>query len=287
MGAAVHHTLADGLAALNFINSWADLTRGTQVAVLPFLDRTLLRARQPPSVISDHIEYNQTAGGQKPTYNSVRPPFSSTIFKLSKDQIAILKRNGGGPSCVSTFRAAVAHIWRCACKARRLAGGQQTRLYMTADARARVSPPLPHGYLGNAIFRFSAIALAGDIISGALETGASKVRAATARLDDEYVRSLIDFLEMKEDVRGLAKGSWVMPATDLWVISWQGLPIYDADFGWGRPSFMGRARLQFSGLVYISPNAVDDGGLTIAVALEPETMPRFEEIFYGDIVRMG
>ncbi|CAA7410359.1 unnamed protein product [Spirodela intermedia] len=148
---------------------------------------------------------------------------------------------------------------------------------MTADARSRVRPPLSQGYLGNAIFRCSAVASAGEIISGAL---------ATARLDDEYVRSLIDFLEVKEDVRGLAKGSWVMPATDVWVISWQGLRIYDAEFGWGRPTFMGRARLQFRGLVYISPNPLDDGGLTIAMALEPETMPRFEEIFYGDIVRM-
>ncbi|CAN6202603.1 unnamed protein product [Urochloa humidicola] len=84
-----------------------------------------------------------------------------------------------------------------------------------------------------------------------LGAAADRISGATARLDDGYVRSLVDYLdEVVGDGAGLCKGEWVMPETDLWVIRWQsrcrGLPIYDdADFGWGRPAFMCRACLQF------------------------------------------
>ncbi|ONK81915.1 uncharacterized protein A4U43_C01F34230 [Asparagus officinalis] len=154
---------------------------------------------------------------------------------------------------------------------------------MTADARARMHPPLPAGYLGNAIFRSSAVATAGDISSNTIEFGAEKIGEATKKLNDEYVRSLIDYLDAVEDVKGLQKGKWAMPRSDLWVISWQGLPIYEADFGWGRPVFMGRACLQFAGLVYVMQEPGEGGGITLAVALEPESMERFKEVIYEDL----
>jgi shikimate O-hydroxycinnamoyltransferase len=193
-----------------------------------------------------------------------------------------------GNKKVSTFKAVVAHVWRCACMARGLAGDADTRLYMTADARSRVRPPLPAGYLGNAIFRASTVAKAGDVVSEPLDGVAGRVSDATARLDDEYVRSLVDCLEqVVSDAAGLRKGEWVMPETDLWVISWQGLPIYDADFGWGRPAFMGRACLQFSGLVYLVPGPDGDGRLDVVMAMEPKSLDRFKELFYELIKGAG
>lgn len=277
VGAAIHHTAADGLAALDFVNTWAAIARDEEAAPpRPWLDRTLLRARSPPDVRFDHSEYSRRrgAGGDPKT---ARVPFDSAILPMSKTQVDALKAG----KKVSTFKAVVAHVWRCACTARGLAGDEDTRLYMTADARSRVRPPLPEGYLGNAIFRASTVAKAGDVVSEPLDAVAGRVADATARLDDEYVRSLVDCLEqVVGDAAGLRKGEWVMPETDLWVISWQGLPIYDADFGWGRPAFMGRACLQFSGLVYLVPGPDGDGRLDVAVAMEPKSLARFKELLY-------
>jgi shikimate O-hydroxycinnamoyltransferase len=276
VGAAIHHTAADGLAALDFVNTWAAIaSKGAdEAAPRPWLDRTLLRARSPPDVRFDHSEYSPRGGGGPKT---ARVPFDSAILPMSKTQVDALRAG----KKVSTFKAVVAHVWRCACIARGLAGDEDTRLYMTADARSRVRPPLPEGYLGNAIFRASAVAKAGDVVSEQLDAVAGRVSGATARLDDEYVRSLVDYLEqVVGDVAGLRKGEWVMPETDLWVISWQGLPIYDADFGWGRPAFMGRACLQFSGLVYLVPGPDGDGRLDVVVAMEPKSLARFKELLY-------
>lgn len=282
LGAAIHHTAADGLAALDFVNAWAAIARGDVgvPAAGPCLDRTLLRARAPPSVRFDHAEYSRRGGESKP-----RVPFGSAILPMSKDQIDALKGGAGQGRRLSTFKAVVAHVWRCACKARGLAATEDTRLYMTADARSRVHPPLPRSYMGNAIFRASAATKVSDVASGPLDAVAEKVTGATTRLDDEYVRSLLDYLELQAaDASGLRKGEWVMPETDLWVISWQGLPIYDADFGWGRPAFMGRACLQFSGLVYLVPGPDDDGRLDVVVAMEPESLSRFREVFYQELM---
>uniref|UniRef100_A0A0D9YUV0 Uncharacterized protein n=1 Tax=Oryza glumipatula TaxID=40148 RepID=A0A0D9YUV0_9ORYZ len=41
----MQHHVADGFSGLHFINSWADLCRGVPIAVMPFIDRTLVRAR--------------------------------------------------------------------------------------------------------------------------------------------------------------------------------------------------------------------------------------------------
>lgn len=287
LGTAIHHTAADGLAALDFVNTWAAIARGTDNAAaehyLPWLDRTLLRARSPPVVRFDHPEYSRRGDGR----SSSKVPFDTAILPMSKTQIDSLKQAGVGAQGkkLSTFQAVVPHVWRCACKARGLAGTEDTRLYLTADARSRLSPPLPAGYFGNAIFRASTVAKAGNITSEPLAAAADRVASATAGLNDEHVRSLVDYLDqlLVGDAAGLRKGEWVMPETDLWVISWQGLPIYDADFGWGRPAFMGRACLQFSGLVYLVPGPDGDGRLDVCVAMEPQSMVKFKELLYEEL----
>ncbi|GJN22515.1 hypothetical protein PR202_gb10084 [Eleusine coracana subsp. coracana] len=288
LGAAIHHTAADGLAALDLVNTWAAIARGADDIPMPrpWLDRTLLRARSPPVVRFDHAEYSRGGGGSsKKKVN----PFDSAILPLSKSQVDSLKDEGDSKKKkkLSTFQAVVAHVWRCACKARGFTGTEDTRLYMTADARSRLtSPPLPRGYFGNAIFRASAVAKAGAVVAEPIAAVADMVSGATRGLDDERVRSLVDYLEelVSDGAAGLRKGEWVMPETDLWVISWQGLPIYDADFGWGRPVFMGRACLQFSGLVYLVPGPPDgDGRLDVCVAMEPQSMVRFKQLIYEEL----
>ncbi|PKA46786.1 Shikimate O-hydroxycinnamoyltransferase [Apostasia shenzhenica] len=283
LGAAVHHAAADGLGALHFVNSWANITGGHGIPEAPVLDRTVFRTRSPLSVTSNHVEYSQNPSPAAAA--AAERPFESTILKLSKKQLFILKASSSTSNKpLSTFKAVVAYTWRCACVARGLGPENPTRLYMTADARTRLRQPLPASYLGNAIFRTSADASVGELLSNPL-CGAAKIDDATKRLDDEFVRSLVDYLEDKVGAAGLRKGSWVMPATDLWVISWLGLPIYEADFGWGKPFYMGRACLQFSGLVYIVPSspAEEDVGMSLVVALESGNMGRFKEVFYEDL----
>ncbi|TVU12294.1 hypothetical protein EJB05_45930, partial [Eragrostis curvula] len=256
----------DGRAFANFLNTWAAIARGVDAAAMPrpCLDRTLLRARSPPAVRFDHaaVYSGRSGGGANPNVAS-----EAAVLPVSRNQVDALKGSAGGARSkkVTTFSAVVAHVWRCACMARGLEGTEDTRLYMTSDARSRVRPPLPDGYLGNAVVRASAVAKVDAIISGSLGAAAKRVSDATARLNDEFVRSLVDHVELAtsdaEAAAGLRIAEWkVIPETDLWVVSWLGMAFSDVDFGWGRPAFVRQATIK-GGAVFLVPSPDGRGGL--------------------------
>ncbi|TVU12292.1 hypothetical protein EJB05_45928, partial [Eragrostis curvula] len=287
LATSFHRLAADGGAIGNFLNTWAAIARGFNEAVMPrpCLDRTLLRARSPPAVRFDHTDvYSwRGGGGAKP-----KVPFEAAILPISRFQADALKGSAQGKK-VTTFSTVVAHVWRCACTARGLAGTEDTRLYMTAEARSRVRPPLPDGYLGNTIVRASAVDKVDAIISGSLSITTSRISKAIAMLKDEFIRSLVDYAELAtsdpEAAADLRIQEWtVIPETDLWVVSWLGVTFSDVDFGWGRPSFIRPATIQ-GGAVFLIPSPDCHGGIDVAVAMEPERLARFKELFYEGLQR--
>ncbi|OAY65186.1 Shikimate O-hydroxycinnamoyltransferase [Ananas comosus] len=281
LGTAMHHFATDGPSAFHFIQTWASLARGEAADALPppFLDRTLLRARSPPSVVFDHPEYSPDTFSARST-----APYVAAILKLSKGQIALLKsRASGGSSgyAVSTFRAVTAHVWRCFCVTRKLAPDAQTRLYLPAQIRNHVKPPLPQHYFGNALIRVSAVTTVTELVNGSPSFAVEKIKSAVDKVNDVYVRSVIDYLEL-QGKRCMSARNGVRD-TDLWAISWLGMPMYDADFGWGLPQFMARAQLYSSGFLYVTSSPGKDGGVTAVLGLETENMHRFKDLFYEEL----
>ncbi|KAJ9559718.1 hypothetical protein OSB04_004878 [Centaurea solstitialis] len=57
LGLGMNHCLFDGIAAMEFVKSWSEIARGSPVQRPPFLDRTILTAREPPVVDFDHHEF--------------------------------------------------------------------------------------------------------------------------------------------------------------------------------------------------------------------------------------
>ncbi|URD89428.1 Transferase family [Musa troglodytarum] len=283
LGVGVHHLVSDGVASLLFINAWSDITRGIEPAVPPFLDRSLLLPRSPPSVHFPHDEFKRYAAGIHTSAD--KPAVSTAILELTADQIAALKRSCAAtmpsPRRVTTYEAVASRVWRQACMARRLDAHSETRVYITTDARRRLRPPLPEGYIGNVIFPTVAIAAVGDVVSEPPGDVASRIHRATAIVDDEYLRSALDFMEMEEDVRSLGRWAGNFTSADLSITCWTSLPIYEADFGWGRPEFMGPASMFYGGLCYIMPKPPGkEWGVLVAVSMEAEYMDYFKELLY-------
>ncbi|XP_020082647.1 hydroxycinnamoyltransferase 4-like [Ananas comosus] len=293
----MHHTVIDARSAFHFISTWSAIARGGGGADLPpppFLDHTLLRARSPPVVLFDHPEYKPTPNpnpnpnpnsSPNPNPSSTPAPYASAILRLSQAQVDALKARcccgggGGGGARVSAFRAIVAHVWRCVCAARGLARGAETRLYTMVDVRARLAPPLPPNYFGNAVLRTSVAAAAGELADAPLGSVARRLRAATSPGDD-YARSLVDYLDAVDMDRLPRSG---LPGNDLRVISWMGMSIYDADFGWGEPVFMGPALMYYAGFVYLMTSPGKVGGVSVAVSLEPDTLPTFKKLLFQEL----
>ncbi|CAN0899960.1 Shikimate O-hydroxycinnamoyltransferase, partial [Linum grandiflorum] len=143
LGIGFHHSIADGESIVSFINTWSNMVHGLPPTNLPFLDRTLLRARNPPpSSKFNHIEYDLPPSLIN---NPIRPkPTSMNIFKFTPRQLNALRakvnpsNNNDSRSRYSTYQILTAHIWRCVSRARGLPDDQPTRLHISVDGRLRL-----------------------------------------------------------------------------------------------------------------------------------------------------
>ncbi|KAL6606769.1 hypothetical protein ACP70R_042422 [Stipagrostis hirtigluma subsp. patula] len=279
LGLAVHHSVVDARSAAHFVETWASIARGgggRDAPVPPCFDHRLLSARPTPTVLYDHPEYKPEP---EPVHAVTASTYASAIITLSKAQVSALKARCAG---ASTFRAVVALVWQCACRARSLPADAETRLYSMIDMRARLAPPLPPGYFGNAVIRTSALATVGEVLSNPVGYAARRALAATSQGDD-YARSLVDYLE-GVDAMNLPRSG--ISRAHLRAISWMGMSLHDSDFGWGAPAFMGPALMYYSGFVYVMQAPGKDGAVALALSLEPESMPEFRKVFAEELARL-
>ncbi|CAN7110306.1 shikimate O-hydroxycinnamoyltransferase [Brassica rapa] len=280
LGVGIQHHVSDGLSSIHFINSWSDMARGLDLTLPPFIDRTLLRAREPPHPTFHHVEYQPSPSMKIPLH-----PDNTTvsIFKLSRDLLVALKakaKEDGNTVSYSSYETLAAHVWRSVTKARAFPDDQVTKLYIATDGRSRLRPQLPPGYLGNVVFTATPLAAAGDLLSKPTSYVAGLIHDVLARMDDEYLRSALDYLEMQPDLSALIRGAQTYNCPNLGITSWVRLPIYDADFGWGRPVFMGPSVIAFEGLSFVLPSPTNDGSLSLFIALRTEHMKLFEKYLY-------
>ncbi|KAL1563846.1 shikimate O-hydroxycinnamoyltransferase [Salvia divinorum] len=282
LGVGIQHRVADGFSGLHFINTWSDMARGLDMTLPPFIDRTLLMRRNPPRPQFNHIEYQAPPTMKMTTSNGMNETVVS-IFKLTRQLLNALKaktKEEGDIVTYSSYELLSAHIWRCACKARALPQDQLTKLYTAVEGRSRLQPPLPHGYFGNVIFTATPMALAGDLEYKPLCFGTSKIHNALARMDNDYLRSALDYLELQSDLTPLVRGPHTYCCPNLGITSWVRLPVHDADFGWGRPIFMGPGGIAYEGLAYVLPSPTNDGSLSVVISLQADHMKLFEKVIY-------
>ncbi|XP_059637687.1 hydroxycinnamoyl-CoA:piscidic acid hydroxycinnamoyltransferase-like [Cornus florida] len=298
IGLGISHVLIDGPSAFHFVTEWAKIARGEQSDNPPFLDRSVLLAKVPLAPPSfDHVELNPTPLliGRSDNLEERKKETMVVMLKLSKDQIDKLKkianegksrdRNGGG---YSRYEAVAGHMWRCACRARKLGSQQQTRLDVAINFRNRLD--LPKGYFGNAIARTAAIGMSGEIVSKPLSYTSSKIREAIDKMTGEYVISHLAFVKSQNDMSryrnfhtlGCTKGAFY-GNPNVEITSWASLPLYGADFGWGKEIHMGPAAMGYDGKSFILPGHDDDGSFTIPLRLQVAHMDAFRKFFYEDI----
>lgn len=286
LGIGLQHTLGDGPTGINFINSWAETARGLPLSTEPYINRSLLRAREPPTPTFHHVEYDPPVSMNTvpdTTQDIADPQTTVSIFKITRDQLNSLKdkanKNSDGVK-YSTFNSLAAHIWRCENKARCLPDDQATKLYIPIDGRSRLSPPLPSSFLGNVIFMAATIASHGDVDSEPFSDTAKRIQNILKRMDDEYLRSAIDYMEKVPNVKAPVRGARGFQFPNLSINSWMWLPVYEADFGWGSPMWMGPAKVSQDGKTYVLPSPVKDGSLCVVTCLDTSHMEKFGQLLY-------
>ncbi|KAM6602400.1 hypothetical protein CsatA_022009 [Cannabis sativa] len=290
IGFGFEHHVVDGPSCFHFIESWSRITRGLEMTILPFLDRTLLKSRNPPKPTFQPIEYHNN---NQNTSNISNIPIIGSTFKITKEQLNTLKAkaeekdstNNNNMMMIkaSSYVTLSAHIWKCVCLARDSDNNKISTLFLPINgrfSRRLVEPQIPVGYFGNVIFASVAKAKVSDLKTKPLSYAVNCINQSVKRMDNDRLRSNIDYLELHPNLASVRRGAHTYMNPNLGIISWVRLINYEVDFGWGQPIYVGPGGTMLEGKSYVLPSRNDDGSLLVGIALQPQHMKTFEKLFY-------
>ncbi|MBA0842772.1 hypothetical protein Goarm_002578 [Gossypium armourianum] len=205
-------------------------------------------------------------------------------------KIQEIKANIGDTTYSSRIAALSAFIWTrfiATTQADATHEGEDNRFYAIVHAvnlRKRFNPPLPDHSFGN-LYRI-AMTIPTKNSQQDCRNLVNQIGESIRKIDAENIKRLRDgsgrYLEfMKEGTESFMKGEMIT----FNVTSLCNFPIYEVDFGWGKPAWVGSAGLTFKNLV-VFMDPINGDGIEAWISLKEEEMSTFEndEIMRGFVV---
>ncbi|XP_051152882.1 acyltransferase GLAUCE-like [Andrographis paniculata] len=283
LGFMTNHAILDGKSASEMFHNLASICRGEGLkTVWVDNDRTPLKARTPPQIHFPHNEYLELSKtlSQPSSFTSQKRMSPSPLifsnnyvhklFAFSNETLAKLK-NKTLAKC-STFEAILAHIWRARTRAYFDNLDQESTVLFAVDIRDKITPPLPEAFAGNAVITAFARARARDLIGRPLWFGVERVREGVERVTNEYIRSVIDWLEVHKGIPATGNGG------AFYVSAWWKLTFGEVDLGFGWPQHAGPIVSGNDEFVLF----LDDGnsGINVWLGLDKDKMDNFSSCVY-------
>ncbi|WVZ08092.1 hypothetical protein V8G54_021438 [Vigna mungo] len=277
-----NHCTLDGFAIRDFEVNLGALTRGEDLITVPNADRTLLRARNPPIVSHPHFEYSKSTvthnlftlrGKSVTNVMQSLPENQIRVLHLSPQSIAIFKKKALEEDKTlkntTTFQVVAAKIWKARSIATRMSEEKVSTMLFPVDVRKRVVPELPDGFAGNALVPGFARATVRELKELEDAYHIRKVQEGLKRLNNEYIKSGIDWLEVN-------KGAPCMEDS-FSLVAWWRLGLEEQLFAWGRLKCATPLEVK-PGLVMLLPGPQDQGGINLCLDLPEDQMQDFSRI---------
>ncbi|KAG7017240.1 BAHD acyltransferase DCR [Cucurbita argyrosperma subsp. argyrosperma] len=174
---------------------------------------------------------------------------------------------------ISSFQSLCAHLWRSVTRARKLDESKTTTFRMAVNCRHRLNPRMDPYYFGNAIQSIPTVAPVGELLSNDLRWCADLLHKNVVTHDDATVRRGIADWESQPRLFPLGNSD----GASITMGSSPRFPMYDNDFGWGRPIAVrsGKAN-KFDGKISAFPGREGNGSVDLEIVLSPETMAGLE-----------
>ncbi|KAI3868478.1 hypothetical protein MKX03_035651 [Papaver bracteatum] len=244
------HKIADATTFVTFINSWALAAREStseSTAVLPTFDLSFL---YPPIVSTKRL-----------------------VFDASK--IAVLRTKYKDPSngeYPTRVQAASALIWKAAIAAS--SSPRQSISTHAVNMWGRSEPPLPPQSFGNlailVVSQPSRKTSEGAELAGLMKDSISKINS-------EYTKAMQGEEGYSKFQESMAVSFAGFMENDAYFFSsWCKIPpLYEADFGWGKPVWASVAMLPYKNIIVLMDNKAGDG-IEAWIGLDKEEMTLFE-----------
>ncbi|KAJ7945502.1 Vinorine synthase-like [Quillaja saponaria] len=268
IGTCLSHQIADALSFFVFLNSWAATSRGQpDIVRTEFVSAALF----PPINTSG---FDPRIGVVKEE-NTVckRFVFDAPAIEALRDKY-VDHENQNRPSRVEALSAFLWSRISLMAKENKTDQHHHQRVFVVIHAvnlRPRMEPPLPEYSFGN-YYRFT-------ITFPSMDNGedglVQQVRDQIKNIDKDYVKKLqdgnshLDFL--KESSSRFMKGEMV----SFSFTSLCKFPLYDTDFGWGKPTWVGSPALTFKNLVIFVDTKLGDG-IEAYISFKVEDMAKFQ-----------
>ncbi|RDX70400.1 putative acetyltransferase, partial [Mucuna pruriens] len=299
IGCAVCHAVTDGASFWNFFNTFAEFSRGatsTCPSRLPDFRRESILTSKVVLRLPEEI---------KVAFN-VDEPFRERIFSFSRETIQKLKATVNNrltwpenvdavemvaklssdtqlktvtqgvtdeTTEISSFQSLCALMWCCVTRARNLERSKVTTFRMAVNIRRRLEPKLGDCYFGNAIQSIATCAAVGDVASKDLRWCAEQLNKSVKAYDSAMVRRAVENWEREPKCFELGNHD----GATLQMGSSPRFPMYDNDFGWGRPlAVRSGGANKFDGKMSAFPGRNGGGAVDLEVILAPDTMARLE-----------
>ncbi|KAL0355063.1 UNVERIFIED_CONTAM: Omega-hydroxypalmitate O-feruloyl transferase [Sesamum radiatum] len=272
LGLCMNHCMFDGIGAMEFVNSWGEIARGLPLKVPPFMDRSILKARNPPKWEFPHHEFAEIEDLSN-TSEIYKEEMLYRSFCFDHGKLEHLRKQAledGTLEKCTTFEALSAFVWRARSEALNLKPDQQTKLLFAVDGRSRFEPPIPQKYFGNAIVLTNSLCNAGELVENPLSFTVKLVQEAVKMVTDGYMRSAIDYFEATRARPSLA--------ATLLITTWSRLSFHTTDFGWGEPVLSGPVALPEKEVILFLSHGKERKSINVLLGLPAPAMKKFEQL---------
>ncbi|GMJ12485.1 hypothetical protein like AT3G30280 [Hibiscus trionum] len=268
------HKLADVSALHTLVQTWSSLCRGSSNPVTPLL------------IGENFLAPRDEFYAMSATVNIADEKFVQRRFVFSASKISELKAKVSHEfhevlqSHPSRVEAVLALLWKCAVatKKQKMGSFGPTTLFQAVNLRKRLSPPLPETAIGNFIW---------PIMVFAYEEKDLELHEVVIQMR----KCLNEFNNTKANMfRGEGAASAIMGAIkergeffrsnkEMNVYkcsSWCKVPLYDIDFGWGKPLWVVSVNKLVSNTFALADTQSRDG-IEALVTLDEEEMALFQQ----------
>ncbi|KAL2234342.1 vinorine synthase-like [Sesamum indicum] len=270
VAACVSHLVADGSSLVDFMNAWAATCRGENPKTAP--EFGVLRRYFPARDLSDsNISPSLLMGNDKLVTKRI-------VF--DKEKLAALKQAAatGDVRDPTRVEAVSAFVLKHFIENNPLDAKKSLLAGHVVNIRSRASPPLENTF-GNGFFT-AAAEFSHQHLLHAPEPHelVSKLRRAIRTIDDKYIRETEREDRYLSDLGRLCDLISEGEAEVFLFSSWCRFPMYEVDFGWGKPVWACTTALLVNNLAILMSTR-DGNGVEAWINLLPDQVQSLESQF--------